>query len=542
MNSKQQIVLNKVEYLFKIVYIVGFLIVLALLSETGKNYIISSFMVFMLIYLFCGLCIPKAFSNLVKVRFQKQQLKNAGNVFKSTLLYLLLLEGVVMLIAYIFVEKASAFLHVEKALPYGIALFLPLLLLVPINEVFRSYYQCFNRMLTIIISRSLGILSTFLAGLCVYTPLKNYGQKVDALLKTECMQDMYASLTIPIALLIAQVIVCIYLLWMYLVYKPYIKKQIGRDLTKSKESTFSLLVELLKEHFFVNLHKISIYLLVLVAFICCSFYNRRMLGMEEMNTSFGILAVVLIVTVLMPYFFTKAFSLKDLYRYRKMLKNEDVRGIKSYIWGRTHKFFIVSVAVTIFFIVLSERVIFILIGAVSKQYILHMQILSVSFVLVTLYRLYHMFLSNLGKHKALLIMNYTSLALSTVVTIGLYNVPSIAGYGISIGLVCYFLIAFILEFIVLEKEFGFHRNFISLFVLPALSASIMGIILLLINKVIPLSEERVTQVFIILLLFVVCSFVYRILLLVLHGIDEDELSDNFLGNTLYKLGKILHIY
>ena len=77
MNSKQQILLNKIEYLFKFLYIIGVLLVLALLDDAGKDYIISSFMVFMLLYLFWGLSMPQAFLNIVKPRFQKQQFKNA---------------------------------------------------------------------------------------------------------------------------------------------------------------------------------------------------------------------------------------------------------------------------------------------------------------------------------------------------------------------------------------------------------------------------------------------------------------------------------
>ena len=153
MNSKQQILLNKIEYLFKFFYILGIVVILALLDEVGKNYIIASFMVFMLIYLFCGLAMPQAFSNVVKARFQKQQFKNAKTVFKSTLLYVVILEMTAMIVAFCFVDKLSSFLHNVKDFPYGIGLFLPLLLLILTIEVFRTYYQCYNRRLTIIISR-----------------------------------------------------------------------------------------------------------------------------------------------------------------------------------------------------------------------------------------------------------------------------------------------------------------------------------------------------------------------------------------------------
>lgn len=542
MNSKQQILLNKIEYLFKFFYIIGILVILALLDEVGKDYIIASFMVFMLIYLFCGLALPQAFSNVVKARFQKQQFRNAKAVFKSTLLYTLILELIAMIIAFCFVDKLSAFLHNVKEFPYGIGLFLPLLLLIPVIEVFRTYYQCYNRRLTIIISRVLGFLTALIVGICIYNPLKEYGAKVDALLKSDCMENLYASLTIPIAILASQAMLLLYLSWMYLVYKPYIKKQITNDLSKYNETVFGMLPVIAKAHISANIYKISIYLLVFVAFIFCSFYNKKAPGLEDANTSFGILAIVLCVTVIVPYFVTKAFSLKYIIRYRKMLKNEDMRSVKAYLWNRTHKYFIITFALAIFFIIMAESVIYILTGTTMSQYVMHMQILSLAFALVPLYSLYNMFLANIGKSKSVLMINYIALFISIAITFLLYKIPAVGGYGISIGIICYFLIAFVCEFIILEKESGFNKNIMQLLVLPALSTFVMGIILLLVTKAIGIVQYRMAQFFIMLGLLVLCIVLYMILLLVLRSVDEEELNGGFWGKIMYKLGELLHIF
>lgn len=542
MNSKQQILLNKIEYLFKFFYIVGILAVLALLDEVGKDYIIASFMVFMLIYLFCGLSLPQAFHNVAKARFQKQQFRNAKTVFKSTILYLMILESVAMIAAFLFLDKMSAFLHVVKPFPHGIGLFLPLLLLVPLNEVFRTYYQCYNRRLTIMISRTLGFITALIVGICVYNPLRKYGMKVDALLKSDCMENLYASLTIPIAILASQVMVLLCLGWMYLVYKPYIRKQTTNDLTKYNESIFGMLPVMAKAHIAANIHKISIYLLVFVAFIFCSFYNRKAPGLENANTSFGILAIVMCVTIIVPYFVTRAFSLKYIIRYRKMLKSEESRGVKAYLWNRTHKYIIITFALTIFFIVMADSVIFILTGSTSPQYVMHMQILCLAFALVPLYSLYSMFLTNIGKSKSVLLINYISLFASVGITFLLYRIQVIGGYGISIGVICYFLIAFVCEFFILERESGFNKNIMKLFILPALSAFVMGIILLLLAKAIGIVQQRLLQLFIVLGLLVLCVILYMVLLLVLHCVDEEELNGGFWGRIIYKIGELLHIF
>ena len=542
MNSKQQILLNKIEYLFKFFYIVGVLAVLALLDDVGKDYIISSFMVFMLIYLFCGLSMPQAFLNLAKTRFQKQQFRNAKTTFKSTVLYLFLVEGIAMIIGFVFLEKISAFLHIVKNFPHGIGLFLPLLLLVPLNEVFRCYYQCYNRRLTVIITRVLGVITAFITGTIVYSPLKEYGMKVDALLKSTCMEHLYASLTIPISILASQVMVLLCMGWMYLVYKPFIRKNITNDLTKFNETIFGMLPVISKSHMSANFHKVSIYFLIFTAFLFCSFYNRKAPGLENVNTSFGILAIVLCVTVLIPYFVTKAFSLKYIIRYRKLLKSEDSRWVRSYLWNRTQKYIIITVALAVYFIVMADSVIYVLTGALISQHVLHMQILSLAFTLVPLYSLYGMFLTNIGKTRGVLIINYISLFASILITFCLYKIPAVGGYGISIGIISYFLIAFVSEFVLLQREYGFNKNPMRLFVLPILSTFIMGIVLLLLAKVIGIAQQRLLQLLILAVLLILCVFMYMILLLVLHCVEEEELNGGFWGRIMYKLGELLHIF
>lgn len=542
MNSKHKILLNKIEYMFDFFYITGILVVLALLDKVGKDYIIASFMVFMLLYLFSGMALPQAFQGLIKTRIQKQQFRNVKTVFKSTLLYVLILETIVMCVTFMFLDRVIDFLSIAKPFPHGSGLFLPLLLLAPVNEVFRQYYQCYNRRITVIVSRVFGFVSALLVAFMVFRPLQEYGRKVDALLKSNCMESLYTSLTIPISLLASQVVVFLFLGWMYLVYKPYIRKQVTNDLTKYNETIPGMLPVIAKAHISANIYKISIYLLAVVAFIFCSFYNRKMAEAENVNTSFGILALVICVTIIVPYFVTKAFSLKDVVKYRKMLKNEDMRSVKAYLWNRTHKYFMMTFALAVFFIIMADSVVYILVGEVLPQYVMHMRILALSFALVPLYILYNMFLTNIGKSKSVLIINYMALVISTAITFLLYKIPAIGGYSISVGIVCYFLIAFAAEFIILEKESGFNKNIMQLFVLPLLSALVMGIILLLISKAIGIMDSRMVQFLILIGLLILCSILYMILLLVLHCVDEDELTGGMWGRIVYKLGEILHIF
>ena len=138
-------------------------------------------------------------------------------------------------------------------------------------------------------------------------------------------------------------------------------------------------------------------------------------------------------------------------------------------------------ALAVFFVIMAVSVVYILVGDVLPQFVMHMRIMALSFAMVPLYILYNMFLANIGKSKSVLVINYMALFISTAITFLLYKIPAIGGYSISVGIVCYFLIAFAAEFIILEKESGFNKNIMQLFVMPLLSALVMGIILLLLN-------------------------------------------------------------
>ena len=81
-----------------------------------------------------------------------------------------------------------------------------------------------------------------------------------------------------------------------------------------------------------------------------------------------------------------------------------------------------------------------------------------------------------------------------------------------------------------------------LFVLPVLSTFVMGIILLLIEKSIGIAQQRLLQLLIFAGLLLLCIFVYMLLLLVLHCVEEEDLNGGFWGRIMYKLGELLHIF
>ena len=191
---------------------------------------------------------------------------------------------------------------------------------------------------------------------------------------------------------------------------------------------------------------------------------------------------------------------------------------------------------------MAQCIIFILTGDTIPQHIIHMQILSFSYILVPLYSLYSMFLSNIGKSKSILIINYISLLVSVLITFLLYKIPAVGGYGISVGIIFYFLIAFICEFIVLQRESGFNKNFTKLVVLPMLSTFIMGIILLIAAKLIGIVSHRMLQFLICIGLLILCVIIYMLLLLILHCVEEEDLNGGLWGRIMYKLGELLHIF
>ncbi len=81
-----------------------------------------------------------------------------------------------------------------------------------------------------------------------------------------------------------------------------------------------------------------------------------------------------------------------------------------------------------------------------------------------------------------------------------------------------------------------------LLILPALSAFIMGIVILLLNKAIGVVEYRLVTFLILLGFLILSTVLYMILLLVLRCVDEEDISGGFWGRILYKLGEILHIF
>lgn len=543
MNAKNQIILNKIEQCMTAIALISIAVLSDMAGKYGAAYLGNVISVIVILYVLFCIAIPKTTYKLFRVRFAKQQLQNAKIIFKNCMLLTLAFH---VALDFIIILLAKPMIHLvmpETSFPLGISLLAPAMLFLSLSGIIRAYFQCFNRILTIIISKCIGLVAFLLVTFLFYVSLNRYGLRVDALLKTQNNAGQYGATALSIGVLVASVISLFYLLWMYLVYRPFMSKQIAQDMSRFREGRRASANLFIKNLFPDFIYFFSCYLFPLGAYIVYVVSRHLVLksGAESIDY-WGYFLTLYIAILVIPFLFVKAFSLENQLFLKKALKEEDFRSCRLALWNKTHKIFCISVTLAVLVLVFSQNITFLVTGTDSGALLKCTMILAAAMLVVPLTGFYHFIIKTLGHGSKLVISNLIAAICSLLLLLLLINLNSLGIINVAIAASVHCFLLGFFNFVILQKIMRFSGNYIKLLCFPFVSAGIMGIILLLINKAISNIESQMLNGLYLLLMLFIGFLIDIILLLVLHGIEEAELEDTFSGKLIHKIGELLHIF
>lgn len=180
-----------------------------------------------LAFLLCLLseCIPDALGKLLRGRSARGQYKNAKTIRRSVLIVQLLTGGLGGCLLFLLAEPLM-----EKVfrMSYGmlaVRILAPVIVLRVLTGVLLGYFQGKG---TLMPTLAVGLLrQVFYLGFgCLFVGLlKGYGEKVQLLLKNDSMPSMYGAAGMAVAVVLTEVFVLLFVLFLYLASSRSKKKQ-----------------------------------------------------------------------------------------------------------------------------------------------------------------------------------------------------------------------------------------------------------------------------------------------------------------------------
>ncbi|NLL72238.1 MAG: polysaccharide biosynthesis protein, partial [Clostridiales bacterium] len=494
--------------------------------------------------------LPLAVSKLVAAKGVVKEHRNSYRIFISALGFAAIVGLISSLLLYF---GADFFATVVNKVPYAvlpIKVLAPTLFVFAIMGVFRGFYQGKNTMIPTAVSQIIEqIVNAVVSISMAYLLMKNFSASDNV--------AAYGAAGATLGTLMGAIVGLLFLVFVYIIYRPTLMRQIRRDQNTYVESYSDIMKMLL-----VTISPIIISQTVyhISGVIDNAMFGNIMATKEVAqfegavfsNYSPGTSYTVENISVLLGKYNNKFRTLTNVpvaiasaigAAIITSITESKVKGMDHVIRNKTHiaiKFnMIIAIPSAVGLTVLAFPILKMLFPDSHQLDANLIRLGSISIVFYSLSTVTTSILQGINKLKIPVINSAISLGVHVVLVFILLKFTPLGTYSLVIGNVTFALLVCILNWISIEKYLDYKQEMITSFAIPTVSAGLMGVATAFIYFA--LHKWTASNTFATMVSLVAAVVIYFALLIFLKGVSEEELSNLPKGHLIIRFLRWGHV-
>lgn len=509
-----------------------------IIGDEGNGFYGAAYGVYNIVLIISCYSLPLAVSKLVSARVTKGQYRNANKVFRGALVFAVLVGGGLGALVYYQAEFFAEVVMLEPMSMLALKVLGPTIFIVAVMGVLRGYFQGLGT--TIPTALSQVIEQIFVAGIGLIAAyfLFDYGAKVGLLRMNDSFDSAFGAVGGTLGTSAGALAGLLFLIFIYGVYKHKLRKQIEKDVTKTEES-------------YVLIFKILIMTIVPVILSTVVYhvsdiidqrlFNQVMIskGLEDIKAvQWGIYSGKYKVLINIPIAISTAMCASLVPTLINSKEKKLYKEIRNKVASVIRFTMIIIIPCAVGIGVLAEQIISFLF---SGDVVLAAQLLkigSISTVFFSLSTLGNGVLQGINKVKIPVKNALIALVFHVISLYIMLEFMDLGIQGVVISTVIFSFLMCILNYLSIKKYLKYRQEIARTFIIPTICASAMGFIIYLINL---LLHKTLNETVLLFISIIVGIAVYFVLLILLRGITERELSKIPFGNIIIKITRVLGI-
>ena len=207
-----------------------------ILGDKGMGYYGVAFQIYSIALTLTSYSLPLAVSKLVSARVAVGQYKNSYKVFRGALTFAILVGGTAALILFLGADVIASELMAMKLSAYALRVLAPCVLIVALLGVFRGYFQgngsmiptAFSQVLEQIVNAAVSVGGAYM--------LLKLGKSAAGKSGKDTVPLAYGAAGGTLCSVAGAWSALLFLIFIYMVYKRVLKRQIRRDRSRRRES------------------------------------------------------------------------------------------------------------------------------------------------------------------------------------------------------------------------------------------------------------------------------------------------------------------
>lgn len=512
---------------------------LNIMGLEGQGYYDIAFQVYSIALLISSYSLPLAVSKLVSARMAKGQKKNAFRVFKAAMVFAVAVGTIIMVIVFVGSDAIAEHVMGAKLSAYALKVLAPGLLIVAIMGVLRGYFQGIGTMIPTAISQVLEQILNAVVSIVGAAMLMEYGKGIAEKKNNELLSSAYSAAGGTLGTVAGALIGLVFLVLCYMAYKNILRRQLRSDKSKRVDE-YQMLFKLLFITIAPVIMSTAIYNISNV--IDSAMFNKIMAaqGMTEKWCTQMIGRLGQYYTLFnVPLAVANALGASMIPGLVRAVESKERRLIHNRIYMAVRYTMLIAIPSAMGFFAIGKPILDFIWPSMENDVQGKMLMIgAISLVFYSLSTITNAVLQGLNRMMKPVKNATVALVLHVVSLFIMLVVFKWGIYSIIVSKIVFSICMCIMNSHDIREAIGYVQERQRTYVIPAVSAAIMGAVAFVLNLVLDIFMPGRLAMLIVLIAAV---FVYAVCLLKFGGLSEDELLAMPKGATMISICRKLHL-
>ncbi len=510
-----------------------------IIGDTGNNYYSCAFEIYNIMLIISSYSLPLAVSKLVSACMAKGQRKQAYQVFKGALLFAVLAGTLVALIVYFGAEMFTSMLQTPLSV-FALRVLAPVLVVVAVLGVLRGFFQGLGNMMPSAISQIIEQIVNAIVSIWAAYVLFQYGTKIGEVLgNPEKYAAAYGAAGGTLGTNLGAVSALLFMLFVFYAYMRVFKKKMRRE-RKVEVDSFAYTMKILVITIIPVLLSTTIYNIsgILDQGIFKNIATLQGYASEEIDVWWGVFSGKYKVLINVPISIASAMAASSVPSLSASFAEGNKEAVNNQINAAIRFIMVIAMPCCVGLAVLAKPIFSLLFPGTIATVDMATSMMWVGAVAVVFYSLSTLtngLLQGVDRLKIPVRNAGIALVAHLILLVVLMLFLRLNIYAVVIANAFFAFLVCVLNSYALSKYVGYKQEFKKTFLIPAISAGIMGVIAYGAYTVchMLIKSNLIGIVFAIILAVIV----YFVTLLLLKGLTEEEIRKFPKGHLLIKIAK-----
>ena len=495
----------------------------AIIGDEGNGYYGAAYAIYTIVLLISSYSIPSAMSKIISGKLAVKEYRNAHRIFKCALIYVAVVGGIGSLVLFF-----AADILVAGRSATVLRFFAPTIFFFGFLGVLRGYFQAHRTMIPTSVSQLLEQIFNAIVSVGGAFILTNIAGNEDA-----SKRAVFGAIGSALGTGSGVIIALLFMLFVYNVNKPGIKKRIEKDTHEdmADKDIFKLILLI------VTPFILSTFIYNLSTSLNYTLFSRILLHIKNMDESsiasmYGIFNRKAMVITNLPIALASAAASAMIPEVSTTFARGDKDGAGETVSKVTRIILMISIPCAVGLFSLAKPVMMILFPqrASLQEASMLLRFLAITVVFYSLSTVTNAVLQGIGKVNVPVINAVLALILQTIVLSILLIYTNLEDIALCIVTIIYSFMMCLLNNFVMYRYLPIHNDLKKTYLFPSVSAIVMGIAAYIVYELFNLLfglfiySDYFANLFATMIAVVVAGFVYFVVLIKSGGATQEDIK------------------